>query len=50
MSYQCPGCGNNLMENAVFSEFRDSNGWYCNRCRKFYSTKKLRGQCPVYKC
>jgi predicted RNA-binding Zn-ribbon protein involved in translation (DUF1610 family) len=42
MSYTCPDCGKELIEYAVFSEFRDSNGWICDKCKQFYSQKEIK--------
>lgn len=42
MSYICPDCGKELIEYAVFSEFRDSNGWICDKCKQFYSQKEIK--------
>jgi predicted RNA-binding Zn-ribbon protein involved in translation (DUF1610 family) len=38
----CPNCGKKLIEYAVFSEFRDSNGWICDKCKQFYSQKEIK--------
>ena len=42
MSYICPNCGKELIEYAVFSEFRDSNGWICDKCKQFYSKREIK--------
>jgi predicted RNA-binding Zn-ribbon protein involved in translation (DUF1610 family) len=42
MRYICPDCGKELIEYAVFSEFRGSNAWICDKCKQFYSQKEIK--------